>query len=156
MNAIVGNATARGIVVGHAETWQAVAASTVAMTAVVSSSPAKDAIIASNANFQAARATLYEMVKASWTKQAHQSQDNVAAANNAMAQKAGLVFACLGYYNHGGSTSMLHKNGTLAAEARTHQRPNSMLSVDAVSFDGARFTEDSDGHVYCELWVPRV
>ena len=169
MRAVAASEVAMRAVAASEVAMRAVAASQTAMTAVAAVSAAlktvlqtdafRAALIASNAVFQAVRAAAYQTVSASdagWAKQRSQANDGVSALNQTVATPAGLVFACLGYYN-GNTTArsnLFHPGGTAAATAGSRNNPTSMLSVDGISFNGATFTEEGDGYAYAELWAP--
>ena len=169
MQPLIASPTARRIWVDSPVAMRAVAGSEVAMRAVAAVSAAlktvlqtaafRAALIASNAVLQATRATAYQTVSASgsgWVKQRAQGADSVAQLNQSFATPAGLVFACLGYYSSpsGVFSIMTHPSGGAAARAATTQKPNTMASVDGISFNGATFTEEGDGYAYAELWAP--
>ena len=169
MTAVAASQTAMTAVAASQTAMTAVAASQTAMTAVAAVSAAlktvlqtaafRAALIASNAVLQATRATAYQTVSASgsgWVKQRAQGADSVAQLNQSFATPAGLVFACLGYYSlpSGVFSIMTHPSGGAAARAATTQKPNTMASVDGISFNGATFTEEGDGYAYAELWAP--
>ena len=169
MRVILATAKALTTVINSQTAMTAVAASQTAMTAVAAVSAAlktvlqtaafRAALIASNAVLQATRATAYQTVSASgsgWVKQRAQGADSVAQLNQSFATPAGLVFACLGYYSSpsGVFSIMTHPSGGAAARAATTQKPNTMASVDGISFNGATFTEEGDGYAYAELWAP--
>ena len=169
MTAVAASQTAMTAVAASQTAMTAVAASQTAMTAVAAVSAAlktvlqtaafRAALIVSNAVLQATRATAYQTVSASgsgWVKQRAQGADSVAQLNQSFATPAGLVFACLGYYSlpSGVFSIMTHPSGGAAARAATTQKPNTMASVDGISFNGATFTEEGDGYAYAELWAP--
>ena len=137
----------------------AVAAVSAALKTVLQTAAFRAALIASNAVLQATRATAYQTVSASgsgWVKQRAQGADVVTQLNQSFAAPAGFVFACLGYFggNTAARSNLFHPGGTAAATAGSRSDPKSMLSVDGISFNGATFTETSDGSAYAELWAP--
>ena len=159
MRAVAGSEVAMRAVAGSEVAMRAVAAVSAALKTVLQTAAFRAALIASNAVLQATRATAYQTVSASgsgWVKQRAQGADSVAQLNQSFATPAGLVFACLGYYSSpsGVFSIMTHPSGGAAARAATTQKPNTMASVDGISFNGATFTEEGDGYAYAELWAP--
>lgn len=159
MRAVAASEVAMRAVAASQTAMTAVAAVSAALKTVLQTDAFRAALIASNAVFQAVRAAAYQTVSASdagWAKQRSQANDGVSALNQTVATPAGLVFACLGYYN-GNTTArsnLFHPGGTAAATAGSRNNPTSMLSVDGISFNGATFTEEGDGYAYAELWAP--
>ena len=159
MTAVAASQTAMTAVAASQTAMTAVAAVSAALKTVLQTAAFRAALIVSNAVLQATRATAYQTVSASgsgWVKQRAQGADSVAQLNQSFATPAGLVFACLGYYSlpSGVFSIMTHPSGGAAARAATTQKPNTMASVDGISFNGATFTEEGDGYAYAELWAP--
>ena len=129
------------------------------MLAILQTETSRTALMSANTVFQAVRAKMYETISkpdSGWQKSRSQSADGVATLNATVASPLGFVFACLGYYSSASaSTTMLHPDGTSAAIARSAMKPQTMVSIDGVSFNGATFTEQGDGHAYAELWTPK-
>ena len=146
--------------VGASQTaMTAVAAVPAALKTVLQTAAFRAALIAANTVFQAVRASAYKTVSTAnsgWTRRRAQSADGVAQLDQTVASPAGFVFACLGTYNNGNGavSNLFHPDGTQAASAGATSRPTSMTTVDGISFNGATFTEEGDGHAYAELWAP--
>ena len=159
IKAVVTSETAMKAVAASETAMKAVAASSFALKFIATTDGSRKILMAHNKALQSVREDLYKTISApgsGWEKKYGAAQDGVATHNSYVASPAGCVFACLGYYSSTGATStLLHPGGAEAAKAGSTYRPQTMTSVDGVSFNGATFTEQGDGYAYAELWAPQ-
>ena len=154
IKAVVTSETAMKAVVASETAMKAVAASSFALKFIATTDGSRKILMAHNKALQSVHEDLYKTISApgsGWEK-----KYGVATHKSYVASPAGCVFACLGYYSSTGATStLLHPGGAEAAKAGSTYLPQTMASVDGVSFNGATFTEQDDGYAYAELWAPQ-
>ena len=164
MNAIIASPTAMNAVAASSTAMNAVAANEPALRAIVNHKAARDALIANNDKLQAVRETMYNTVKNVWTKvrsvdlregnvgvRYHSNNSQLANPENA------LIFVCLGNASgySGGRHQLEHADGTIAAAGGTRNAPTSIVTVDGVSFAGAKIKQTANyGHSYAEVYAP--
>ena len=175
MQPLIASATARRIWVDSAVAMAAVASSQVAMAAVAASSTAlaeivqtatgRAALIAHNDNLQAVRQQIYDTIKTGWKRKVNVyagSSASVGAAVPALTNpiktpENALVFACMGSSIGwtAGKLELQHPGGSVAMlGTNTRLQPNSMLSVDGITFGGATvINRAAHGYGYVELWT---
>ena len=175
MQPLIASTTARRVWVDSAVAMTAVAGSQVAMTAVAASSTAlaeivqtatgRAALIAHNDNLQAVREQIYDTIKTGWKRKVNVyagSSGAVGAAVPALTNpiktpENALVFACMGFSSgwSAGKLELQHPGGSVAMlGTNTRPQPNSMLSVDGITFGGATvINRVAHGYGYFELWT---
>ena len=175
MQALIASPTARRVWVDSEVAMAAVAGSQVAMAAVAASSTAlaeivqtatgRAALIAHNDNLQAVRQQIYDTIKTGWKRKVNVyagSSGAVGAAVPALTNpiktpENALVFACMGSSIGwaAGKLELQHPGGSVAMlGTNTRPQPNSMLSVDGITFGGATvINRVAHGYGYFELWT---
>ena len=175
MQPLIASPTARHVWVDSAVAMAAVAGSQVAMAAIAASSTAlaeivqtatgRAALIAHNDNLQAVRQQIYDTIKTGWKRKVNVyawSSGAVGAAVPALTDpiktpENALVFACMGFSSgwSAGKLELQHPGGSVAMlGTNTRPQPNSMLSVDGITFGGATvINRVAHGYGYFELWT---
>ena len=175
MQPLIASATARRIWIDSSAAMAAVAGSQVAMAAVAVSSmalaeivrttTARAALIAHNDNLQAVRQQIYDTIKAGWKRKVNVYAGSSGATGAAIpaltnpikTPENALVFACMGFLSGwtAGKLELQHPGGSVAMlGTNTRPQPNSMLSVDGITFGGATvINRVAHGYGYFELWT---
>ena len=175
MQPLIASATARRIWVDSSVAMAAIAGSQVAMAAIAASNTAlaeivqtatgRAALIAHNDNLQAVRQQIYDTIKTGWKRKVNVyagSSGAVGAAVPALTNpiktpENALVFACMGFSSgwSAGKLELQHPGGSVAMlGTNTRPQPNSMLSVDGITFGGATvINRVAHGYGYFELWT---
>ena len=175
MQPLIASPTARHVWVDSAVAMAAVAGSQVAMAAVAASSTAlaeivqtatgRAALIAHNDNLQAVRQQIYDTIKTGWKRKVNVYAGASGAVgttipgltNPIKTPENALVFACMGFLSGwtAGKLELQHPGGSVAMlGTNTRPQPNSMLSVDGITFGGAAvINRVAHGYGYFELWT---
>ena len=175
MQPLIASPTARHVWVDSAVAMAAVAGSQVAMAAVAASSTAlaeivqtatgRAALIAHNDNLQAVRQQIYDTIKTGWKRKVNVYAGASGAVgttipgltNPIKTPENALVFACMGFLSGwtAGKLELQHPGGSVAMlGTNTRLQPNSMLSVDGITFGGATvINRVAHGYGYFELWT---
>ena len=165
MAAVAGSEVAMRAVAGSEVAMAAVAASSMAIAEIVQIATARAALIAHNDNLQAVRQQIYDTIKTGWKRKVNVyagSSASVGAAVPALTNpiktpENALVFACMGSSIGwaAGKLELQHPGGSVAMlGTNTRPQPNSMLSVDGITFGGATvINRVAHGYGYFELWT---
>ena len=175
MQPLIASPTARHVWVDSAVAMAAVAGSQVAMAAVAASSTAlaeivqtatgRAALIAHNDNLQAVRQQIYDTIKTGWKRKVNVYAGASGAVgttipgltNPIKTPENALVFAFMGFLSGwtAGKLELQHPGGSVAMlGTNTRPQPNSMLSVDGITFGGAAvINRVAHGYGYFELWT---
>ena len=165
MAAVAGSQVAMAAVAGSQVAMAAIAASSTALAEIVQTATGRAALIAHNDNLQAVRQQIYDTIKTGWKRKV-----NVYAGSSALVGAAvpaltnpiktpenALVFACMGSSIGwaAGKLELQHPGGSVAMlGTNTRPQPNSMLSVDGITFGGATvINRVAHGYGYFELWT---
>ena len=165
MAAITGSQVAMAAVAGSQVAMAAIAASSTALAEIVQTATGRAALIAHNDNLQAVRQQIYDTIKTGWKRKVNVyagSSGAVGAAVPALTNpiktpENALVFACMGFSSgwSAGKLELQHPGGSVAMlGTNTRPQPNSMLSVDGITFGGATvINRVAHGYGYFELWT---
>lgn len=165
MAAVAGSQVAMTAVAGSQVAMAAVAASSTALAEIVQTATGRAALIAHNDNLQAVRQQIYDTIKTGWKRKVNVyagSSGAVGAAVPALTNpiktpENALVFACMGSSIGwaAGKLELQHPGGSVAMlGTNTRPQPNSMLSVDGITFGGATvINRVAHGYGYFELWT---
>ena len=165
MAAVAGSQVAMAAVAGSQVAMAAVAASSTALAEIVQTATGRAALIAHNDNLQAVRQQIYDTIKTGWKRKVNVyagSSGAVGAAVPALTNpiktpENALVFACMGFSSgwSAGKLELQHPGGSVAMlGTNTRLQPNSMLSVDGITFGGATvINRVAHGYGYFELWT---
>ena len=165
MTAIAGSQVAMAAVAGSQVAMAAVAESSIALAEIVQTATARAALIAHNDNLQAVREQIYDTIKAGWKRKVNVYAGSSGAAGAAIpaltnpikTPENALVFACMGFLSGwtAGKLELQHPGGSVAMlGTNTRPQPNSMLSVDGITFGGATvINRVAHGYGYFELWT---
>ena len=165
MAAVAGSQVAMAAVAGSQVAMAAVAASSTALAEIVQTATGRAALIAHNDNLQAVRQQIYDTIKTGWKRKVNVyagSSGAVGAAVPALTNpiktpENALVFACMGSSIGwaAGKLELQHPGGSVAMlGTNTRPQPNSMLSVDGITFGGATvINRVAHGYGYFELWT---
>ena len=165
MAAITGSQVAMAAVASSQVAMAAVAASSTALAEIVQTATGRAALIAHNDNLQAVRQQIYDTIKTGWKRKVNVyagSSGAVGAAVPALTNpiktpENALVFACMGFSSgwSAGKLELQHPGGSVAMlGTNTRPQPNSMLSVDGITFGGATvINRVAHGYGYFELWT---
>ena len=165
MAAIAGSQVAMAAVASSQVAMAAVAASSTALAEIVQTATGRAALIAHNDNLQAVRQQIYDTIKTGWKRKVNVyagSSGAVGAAVPALTNpiktpENALVFACMGFSSgwSAGKLELQHPGGSVAMlGTNTRPQPNSMLSVDGITFGGATvINRVAHGYGYFELWT---
>ncbi len=165
MAAVAGSQVAMAAVAGSQVAMAAVAASSTALAEIVQTATGRAALIAHNDNLQAVRQQIYDTIKTGWKRKVNVyagSSGAVGAAVPALTNpiktpENALVFACMGFLSGwtAGKLELQHPGGSVAMlGTNTRPQPNSMLSVDGITFGGAAvINRVAHGYGYFELWT---
>lgn len=161
----VDSAVAMAAVAGSQVAMAAIAASNTALAEIVQTATGRAALIAHNDNLQAVRQQIYDTIKTGWKRKVNVyagSSASVGAAVPALTNpiktpENALVFACMGFSSgwSAGKLELQHPGGSVAMlGTNTRPQPNSMLSVDGITFGGATvINRVAHGYGYFELWT---
>ena len=165
MAAIAGSQVAMAAVASSQVAMAAIAASNTALAEIVQTATGRAALIAHNDNLQAVRQQIYDTIKTGWKRKVNVyagSSGAVGAAVPALTNpiktpENALVFACMGFSSgwSAGKLELQHPGGSVAMlGTNTRPQPNSMLSVDGITFGGATvINRVAHGYGYFELWT---
>ena len=165
MAAIAGSQVAMAAIAGSQVAMAAIAASNTALAEIVQTATGRAALIAHNDNLQAVRQQIYDTIKTGWKRKVNVyagSSGAVGAAVPALTNpiktpENALVFACMGFSSgwSAGKLELQHPGGSVAMlGTNTRPQPNSMLSVDGITFGGATvINRVAHGYGYFELWT---
>ena len=165
MAAVAGSEVAMRAVAGSQVAMAAIAASNTALAEIVQTATGRAALIAHNDNLQAVRQQIYDTIKTGWKRKVNVyagSSASVGAAVPALTNpiktpENALVFACMGFSSgwSAGKLELQHPGGSVAMlGTNTRPQPNSMLSVDGITFGGATvINRVAHGYGYFELWT---
>ena len=152
-------------VAGSEVAMRAVAASSMAIAEIVQTATARAALIAHNDNLQAVRQQIYDTIKTGWKRKVNVYAGASGAVgttipgltNPIKTPENALVFACMGFLSGwtAGKLELQHPGGSVAMlGTNTRPQPNSMLSVDGITFGGATvINRAAHGYGYVELWT---
>ena len=165
MAAVAGSQVAMAAVAGSQVAMAAVAASSTALAEIVQTATGRAALIAHNDNLQAVRQQIYDTIKTGWKRKVNVYAGSSGAVgttipgltNPIKTPENALVFACMGFLSGwtAGKLELQHPGGSVAMlGTNTRPQPNSMLSVDGITFGGATvINRVSHGYGYFELWT---
>ena len=165
MAAVAGSEVAMRAVAGSEVAMRAVAASSMAIAEIVQTATARAALIAHNDNLQAVRQQIYDTIKTGWKRKVNVYAGASGAVgttipgltNPIKTPENALVFACMGFLSGwtAGKLELQHPGGSVAMlGTNTRPQPNSMLSVDGITFGGATvINRAAHGYGYVELWT---
>ena len=165
MAAVASSQVAMAAVASSQVAMAAVAASSTALAEIVQTATGRAALIAHNDNLQAVRQQIYDTIKTGWKRKVNVyagSSASVGAAVPALTNpiktpENALVFACMGSSIGwtAGKLELQHPGGSVAMlGTNTRLQPNSMLSVDGITFGGATvINRAAHGYGYVELWT---
>jgi hypothetical protein len=165
MAAVAGSQVAMAAVAGSQVAMAAVAVSSMALAEIVRTTTARAALIAHNDNLQAVRQQIYDTIKAGWKRKVNVYAGSSGATGAAIpaltnpikTPENALVFACMGFLSGwtAGKLELQHPGGSVAMlGTNTRPQPNSMLSVDGITFGGATvINRVAHGYGYFELWT---
>ena len=161
----VDSAVAMAAVAGSQVAMAAVAGSSIALAEIVQTATARAALIAHNDNLQAVRQQIYDTIKTGWKRKVNVYAGASGAigttipglTNPIKTPENALVFACMGFLGGwtAGKLELQHPGGSVAMlGTNTRLQPNSMLSVDGITFGGATvINRVAHGYGYLELWT---
>ncbi len=165
MAAVAGSQVAMAAVAGSQVAMAAVAASSTALAEIVQTATGRAALIAHNDNLQAVRQQIYDTIKTGWKRKVNVYTGASGAVgttipgltNPIKTPENALVFACMGFLSGwtAGKLELQHPGGSVAMlGTNTRPQPNSMLSVDGITFGGAAvINRVAHGYGYFELWT---
>ena len=165
MAAVAGSQVAMAAVAGSQVAMAAVAASSTALAEIVQTATGRAALIAHNDNLQAVRQQIYDTIKTGWKRKVNVYAGASGAVgitipgltNPIKTPENALVFACMGFLSGwtAGKLELQHPGGSVAMlGTNTRLQPNSMLSVDGITFGGATvINRVAHGYGYFELWT---
>jgi hypothetical protein len=165
MAAVAGSQVAMAAVAGSQVAMAAVAASSTALAEIVQTATGRAALIAHNDNLQAVRQQIYDTIKTGWKRKVNVYAGASGAVgttipgltNPIKTPENALVFACMGFLSGwtAGKLELQHPGGSVAMlGTNTRPQPNSMLSVDGITFGGAAvINRVAHGYGYFELWT---
>ncbi|WP_048780686.1 hypothetical protein [Cardiobacterium hominis] len=165
MAAVAGSQVAMAAVAGSQVAMAAVAVSSMALAEIVRTTTARAALIAHNDNLQAVRQQIYDTIKTGWKRKVNVYAGASGAigttipglTNPIKTPENALVFACMGFLGGwtAGKLELQHPGGSVAMlGTNTRLQPNSMLSVDGITFGGATvINRVAHGYGYLELWT---
>ena len=165
MAAVAGSQVAMAAVAGSQVAMAAVAASSTALAEIVQTATGRAALIAHNDNLQAVRQQIYDTIKTGWKRKVNVYAGSSGAVgttipgltNPIKTPENALVFACMGFLSGwtAGKLELQHPGGSVAMlGTNTRPQPNSMLSVDGITFGGATvINRVAHGYGYFELWT---
>ena len=165
MAAVAGSQVAMAAVAGSQVAMAAVAGSSIALAEIVQTATARAALIAHNDNLQAVREQIYDTIKTGWKRKVNVYAGASGAigttipglTNPIKTPENALVFACMGFLGGwtAGKLELQHPGGSVAMlGTNTRLQPNSMLSVDGITFGGATvINRVAHGYGYLELWT---
>ena len=165
MAAVAGSQVAMAAVAGSQVAMAAVAGSSIALAEIVQTATARAALIAHNDNLQAVREQIYDTIKTGWRRKVNVYAGASGAigttipglTNPIKTPENALVFACMGFLGGwtAGKLELQHPGGSVAMlGTNTRLQPNSMLSVDGITFGGATvINRVAHGCGYLELWT---
>ena len=165
MAAVASSQVAMAAVASSQVAMAAIAASNTALAEIVQTATGRAALIAHNDNLQAVRQQIYDTIKTGWKRKVNVyagSSGAVGAAVPALTNpiktpENALVFACMGFSSgwSAGKLELQHPGGSVAMlGTNTRPQPNSMLSVDGITFGGATvINRVAHGYGYFELWT---
>ena len=165
MAAVAGSQVAMAAVAGSQVAMAAVAASSTALAEIVQTATGRAALIANNDNLQAVRQQIYDTIKTGWKRKVNVYAGASGAVgttipgltNPIKTPENALVFACMGFLSGwtAGKLELQHPGGSVAMlGTNTRPQPNSMLSVDGITFGGAAvINRVAHGYGYFELWT---
>ncbi len=165
MAAVAGSQVAMAAVAGSQVAMAAVAASSTALAESVQTATGRAALIAHNDNLQAVRQQIYDTIKTGLKRKVNVYAGASGAVgttipgltNPIKTPENALVFACMGFLSGwtAGKLELQHPGGSVAMLATNSRlQPNSMLSVDGITFGGAAvINRVAHGYGYFELWT---
>ena len=161
----IDSSAAMAAVAGSQVAMAAVAGSSIALAEIVQTATARAALIAHNDNLQAVREQIYDTIKTGWKRKVNVYAGASGAigttipglTNPIKTPENALVFACMGFLGGwtAGKLELQHPGGSVAMlGTNTRLQPNSMLSVDGITFGGATvINRVAHGYGYLELWT---